>query len=66
MMNIQARKVEAKGRVQKRILARIQDLSKVQFFHVKCKNNTMVDLEEKQGYRLRERRNIVYSPPFHC
>ena len=37
MKNIQDGKQEAKGRVQKRILAQIQDLSKVNFFHIKRK-----------------------------
>jgi len=35
--NIQDGKQEAKGRVQKRILSQIQDLSKVKFFHIKRK-----------------------------
>ena len=54
MTNIQDGKVESKGRVQKIIISHIQDLSKVQFFHVKRKNNTKADIEANQGSHLKQ------------
>ena len=66
MRNIQSNKEEVAGRVQKIILALIHDVSKIQFFHTKRKNNEETDREATKGYRLKQGEILINIQCLHA
>ena len=50
MRNIQSGKDVVVGRVQKRILALNNDVSKIHFFHIKLQNNVEANMEVNKGF----------------
>ena len=64
MRKIQEGKEKTPGRVQKRIMAFILDISKVHYFHVKKQNNKNADKLANMGSYLKQGEiSIDHTPP---